>query len=247
MPSPSSRAASISTTTSHTPTECGTGARPGGTAIVACQVRRMKCVMTRHALVSVLSHSPPPGTVHRRPPPSRSSRPRTVAATSELRPAVLESVLGATPREFESRMLRHLDLRRHGARESRCDGDFVRLSQFLAQTCLSSQPKTGHLARRLRTSPQVTASAGLPRTLTRTPPRRSGQRSPPLARVHPMTASLLPVVLDQHPQHDRLHQRSQPGHDHDEPATSNPVHLRKHLPGSPASTSPPGPWPQAPP
>src|SRR5262245_49269021 len=37
---------------------------------------------------------------------------RTVADAGERWPALLESVLGATPREFESRILRHADLRR---------------------------------------------------------------------------------------------------------------------------------------
>jgi hypothetical protein len=43
---------------------------------------------------------------------SRSDRSRTVAAIGERRCALLESVLGATPREFESRILRHADLGR---------------------------------------------------------------------------------------------------------------------------------------
>ncbi len=52
-------------------------------------------------------NSPPSGAVHRRPPVPHPRRPRTVAANGEHRSAVLESVLGATPREFESRILRH--------------------------------------------------------------------------------------------------------------------------------------------
>ena len=36
-----------------------------------------------------------------------------MAATGERRSALLESVLGATPREFESRILRDADLRKY--------------------------------------------------------------------------------------------------------------------------------------
>jgi hypothetical protein len=57
-------------------------------------------------LSQFLSHSPPSGTVHQRPLQSYSGRSRTVADLGERWPALLESVLGATPREFESRILR---------------------------------------------------------------------------------------------------------------------------------------------
>ncbi len=57
------------------------------------------------------AHSPPSMAVHRRPPGTRPRWPRTVADIGERRSAVLESVLGASPREFESRILRHADLR----------------------------------------------------------------------------------------------------------------------------------------
>jgi hypothetical protein len=52
--------------------------------------------------------------VRRRPPrPIRHNqlRSRTVADLGERWSALLESVLGATPREFESRILRHVGLR----------------------------------------------------------------------------------------------------------------------------------------
>ena len=48
--------------------------------------------------------------VRRRPPDAHPHRPRTLATSSERRPAVLESVLGATPQEFESPILRRADL-----------------------------------------------------------------------------------------------------------------------------------------
>jgi len=38
---------------------------------------------------------------------------RKVKASDERWSALLESVLGATPREFESRILRHADLQEH--------------------------------------------------------------------------------------------------------------------------------------
>src|SRR5689334_12820062 len=44
---------------------------------------------------------------------SLASSPRTVADAGERWATLLESVLGATPREFESRMLRHAELRDH--------------------------------------------------------------------------------------------------------------------------------------
>src|SRR5215472_13453173 len=63
-------------------------------------------------LVSVSVHSPLSGTVHRCSPRSCLRSSRTVADAGERGPALLESVLGASPREFESRILRHADLRR---------------------------------------------------------------------------------------------------------------------------------------
>jgi hypothetical protein len=58
-------------------------------------------------------NSSPSGTVHRRPLGLCSRSSRTVADAGERWSALLESVLGATPREFESRILRHADLRKH--------------------------------------------------------------------------------------------------------------------------------------
>ena len=49
----------------------------------------------------------PPRPIRHSPPTSR-----TVVNPGERWAALLESVLGATPREFESRILRHADLRR---------------------------------------------------------------------------------------------------------------------------------------
>jgi hypothetical protein len=59
-------------------------------------------------LSQFLSHSPPSGAVHQRPSQTCSGRSRTVADLGERWCALLESVLGATLREFESRILRHL-------------------------------------------------------------------------------------------------------------------------------------------
>jgi len=56
------------------------------------------------------AHSLPSAAVHRWPLGTRPRWPRTVADIGERRPAVLESVLGASPREFESRILRRADL-----------------------------------------------------------------------------------------------------------------------------------------
>jgi hypothetical protein len=50
----------------------------------------------------------PSGAVHRCSPRSCLGRSRTVADAGERWPALLESVLGATPQEFESPILRHL-------------------------------------------------------------------------------------------------------------------------------------------
>src|SRR5215468_6337685 len=52
------------------------------------------------------SHSRPSGSVQQRPARHFPGRSRTVAAIGERRSAMLENVLGATPREFESRILR---------------------------------------------------------------------------------------------------------------------------------------------
>jgi len=64
-------------------------------------------------LSQFLSHSPLSGAVHQRPPRSCSGRSRTVTDLGERWPALLESVLGATPQEFASPILRRPDLRRH--------------------------------------------------------------------------------------------------------------------------------------
>jgi hypothetical protein len=61
------------------------------------------------------SHSSPSGAVHRRSPGSCLRSSRTVAAAGERWSALLESVLGATPQEFESPILRHADLQKHGS------------------------------------------------------------------------------------------------------------------------------------
>jgi hypothetical protein len=55
------------------------------------------------------SHSPPSGTVHRRSPGARPRMSRTFPDPGGHWSALLESVLGATPREFESPILRHAD------------------------------------------------------------------------------------------------------------------------------------------
>ncbi len=60
-----------------------------------------------------VSVSHPSGTVHQRPLQQCSGRSRTVADAGERRPAFLESVLEATPQEFESPILRCLDLQEH--------------------------------------------------------------------------------------------------------------------------------------
>ena len=64
-------------------------------------------------LSQFLSHSSPSAAVRRRPPESCSGRSRTVTDAGERGPALVESVLGATPREFESRILRNADQGKH--------------------------------------------------------------------------------------------------------------------------------------
>ena len=59
------------------------------------------------------AHSPPSAAVHRRPPRACPRTSRTVTDIGERWPALLESVLGASPRGFESRILRHPDLLKH--------------------------------------------------------------------------------------------------------------------------------------
>ena len=72
--------------------------------------RRSAAVLPRGGspgpLSRFLSHSPPSGGVRRCPPRSCLRSSRTVADTGERRSALLESVLGASPRGFESRILR---------------------------------------------------------------------------------------------------------------------------------------------
>ena len=59
------------------------------------------------------AHSSTYGAVHRRSPGSCSRGSRTVADAGERRATLLESVLGATPQEFESPILRHADQGKH--------------------------------------------------------------------------------------------------------------------------------------
>jgi len=100
----------------------------------ACIARQMICPAGNGAgpLSQFLSHSPPPGSVHRRSRVACQRRSRAVANPGERGPALLESVLGATPQEFESPILRHADLQERTGqappRLSRHQG----LSQFLS-------------------------------------------------------------------------------------------------------------------
>src|SRR6516165_12419666 len=64
-------------------------------------------------LSQFLSHSSPSGTVHQCSLGWCLCSSRSVADAGERGPALLESVLGATPQEFESPILRHADLRQH--------------------------------------------------------------------------------------------------------------------------------------
>src|SRR5580700_7573669 len=61
---------------------------------------------TRSGWAQFWSHSRPSGGVHRRSRDSHLGRSRTVATGGERWSALLESVLGATPQEFESLILR---------------------------------------------------------------------------------------------------------------------------------------------
>jgi hypothetical protein len=112
----------------------GTPAAGGGwPGAVLESVRRGSRPWLR-VLSQFLSHSSPSGAVHPRPHQSCSGRTQTVASDGERRSALLESVLGATPREFESRILRHPDLRK---RTLRATGRLLahrHLAQFVATT-----------------------------------------------------------------------------------------------------------------
>ena len=109
----------------------GTGARFSAQEIASTLTRRRSSAVLPWSgpprlLSQFLSHSPPSGTVHQCSPGSCLCSSRTVADASERWPALLESVLGATPREFESPILRHADLQEHpmmtaGMRASRVE------------------------------------------------------------------------------------------------------------------------------
>jgi hypothetical protein len=79
------------------------------------------------------SHSPASGTVQRRPRTAHPRRSRTVPNPGERRSAVLESVLGTSPREFESRILHQADLRRRAEQP--------RSSCLDTEICLSFCPR----------------------------------------------------------------------------------------------------------
>src|SRR5258708_348886 len=103
------------------------------------------------------------------PRPIRHGQPRsrTVANPGERWSALLESVLGASPREFESRILRHADLRRREVGRS--------CSSFRRPPCLSfclircfgarrrvwqRRPQLGESGQHLRALPGAAAVAG---------------------------------------------------------------------------------------
>ena len=93
------------------PARCITPAS-GGACSRVCGIRSCRTTPHRPAVARrLVSFSVSFTGVHRRPPPSvreHRRRSRTVANLSEHISAVLESVLGATPQEFESPILRHL-------------------------------------------------------------------------------------------------------------------------------------------
>jgi hypothetical protein len=84
----------------------------GGACSRVCGIRSCRTTPHRPAVARRLTHFSVSFTgVHRRPPPSvreHRRRSRTVANLSEHISAVLESVLGASPQEFESLILRQL-------------------------------------------------------------------------------------------------------------------------------------------
>jgi hypothetical protein len=113
-PVPSRRA------TAATKTPTTTAAPPTATGISTLTRPRSPEALFRKRppslLSQFLSHSLPSGTVHRCSPRSCLGRSRTAADAGERWPALLESVLGATPQEFESPILRHTDLVEHRRR-----------------------------------------------------------------------------------------------------------------------------------
>jgi hypothetical protein len=120
-------------------------------------------------VVSVLVSYTPVRDRSPRSPGSCPRRSRTAAAGRERRSALLESVLGATPREFESRILRDAGLRRceHGARAKYPPGVLAR-SQFWSQLRVSAQAVPGVTSR-------CCAWSRRPRTgLNKMPTRRRG-------------------------------------------------------------------------
>jgi hypothetical protein len=86
------------------------------------------------------AHSSMYGAVHRWSPGSCSRGSRTVADAGERWSTLLESVLGATPQEFESPILRHADLQEHlmmaaGMRASRVAWSHLVVSVLSAGRC----------------------------------------------------------------------------------------------------------------
>jgi hypothetical protein len=97
---------------SYPPRPAGTGARFIAQEVASTLTgRRSAAVLPSGGppgpLSQFLSHSPPSGIVHRCSPRSCLRCSRTVTDAGERGPALLESVLGATPQEFESPILRH--------------------------------------------------------------------------------------------------------------------------------------------
>src|SRR5258708_1000477 len=103
------------------------------------------------------------------PRPIRHGQPRsrTVANPGERWSALLESVLGASPREFESRILRHADLRRREVGRSCSSFRRPPCLSFCLIRCFGSRrrvwqrrPQLGESGQHLRALPGAAAVAG---------------------------------------------------------------------------------------
>ncbi len=147
--------------------------------------RRPERVRPPRVLAQFVSHSLPSGAVHHRPPRTHSRSSRTVPVPGARRSTVLESVLGASPREFESRILRQAPARRRASRVPRHKRQW---KSGGTPGCPKGRTAVGHRCSRARRTigpprrPQAqTAPTARPPTSAqrRNPqPRRPNPRSP---------------------------------------------------------------------
>jgi hypothetical protein len=147
------------------------------------------------------AHSPPSATVRQWSPRWCSRSSRTAADAGERWPTLLESVLGATPQEFESPILRRADLQQHRWVATAKRAPWVQWAHLMG-----SFPQPWSLP------PPISAAAVvLVRGITDGPERRSARRQGVCPTVQGWLGPFATVGCRQHTGSITLSNRDVPG------------------------------------